>query len=376
VIFALRVPFCLLFALAANSAALGASAGNDYTQEQNWLCRPGRSDACSTPTTSTVIAAGGGAPRVVSHDVAAAPPIDCFYVYPTVSREPTANSDMASTGVEEATARAQFAPFVGQCRPFAPRYRQVTVAGLRSALRGGERPDTALAYDDVLAAWHNYLVRDNQGRGFVLIGHSQGSKILAQLIAAEIDGKPLAARFVSAIIPGTLIEVPARADAGGTYSHIALCQKASDTACVIAYSSYLATDAPVQDARYGVTATPGRAAACVDPARLSAQAFLDAEFPAKLLSRWAIDTTFIDLPGVIKGECVTRGGQTFLAIAVPDRDHSPVLAEGLAALQARRPDWGLHVIDMNLALGNLVAIVAAQAQAWKDGAAASTGHPH
>ena len=43
---------------------------------------------------------------------------------------------------------------------------------------------------DVRAAWREYLANHNKGRPFVLIGHSQGSLMLQQLIAHEIEGKP------------------------------------------------------------------------------------------------------------------------------------------------------------------------------------------
>ena len=36
----------------------------------------------------------------------------------------------------------------------------------------------ALAYRDVAAAWRNYIATKNEGRPFVLIGHSQGSLML------------------------------------------------------------------------------------------------------------------------------------------------------------------------------------------------------
>ncbi len=371
---ALPAPVVVLLLIAGfgHQAARGADAvgvvpagstANDYSLDQNWLCRPGRADVCSRPTTATVLEAGGGR-RTVTYDAAPAPPIDCFYVYPTVSAETSPNSDMASTGVEEATATAQFAPFAAQCRTFAPRYRSVTVAGLHSALSGGPRPDTAMAYRDVLDAWHSYLANDNHGRGVVLIGHSQGAKILARLIAAEIDGQPLQARFVSAIIPGTLIETPLRADAGGTYAHVALCASASDLGCVIAYSTYLDRDVPVDRALFGVTKTDGRGAACVDPAKLVGSAFLDPEFPSRLSPATAIETTFIEVPGVVEGRCVTRDGQTVLAIGTADDPRASSVARGLAAMEARRPTWGLHALDMNLALGDLVAIVSAQAKAW------------
>ena len=130
-------------------------------------------------------------------------PIDCFYVYPTVSTDPTPNSDMIVDAAELNVVRQQFARFASACRPYAPLYRQVTLAGLRARLAAGSA-GAALAqgraYDDVRDAWDDYLEHDNQGRGFVLVGHSQGSYILAELIRREIDGKPVQARMVSAIL--------------------------------------------------------------------------------------------------------------------------------------------------------------------------------
>ena len=52
------------------------------------------------------------------------------------------------------------------------------------------RPAAAIAYGDVLAAWRNYLATRNNGRPFVLIGHSQGSLMLQLLIANEIENDP------------------------------------------------------------------------------------------------------------------------------------------------------------------------------------------
>ena len=59
-----------------------------------------------------------------------------------------------------------------------------------------------LAYADVLAAWQFYLANDNHGRGFVLVGHSQGTGVLSQLVREEIDGKPIQSQMVSALLMG------------------------------------------------------------------------------------------------------------------------------------------------------------------------------
>src|SRR5215831_19475890 len=78
----------------ANPAASPTPAAkNDYGNPDSWLCRPGRQDACAVDLTTTVIAANGKLKR----ETWAANPnasIDCFYVYPTVSTDPTPNSDM------------------------------------------------------------------------------------------------------------------------------------------------------------------------------------------------------------------------------------------------------------------------------------------
>lgn len=150
---------------------------------------------------------------------------------------------MASpSGPEElAVVRAQFARFGSQCRPFAPVYRQATVAALLSALRG--KPMMAddilgLARRDVLDAWNHYLEHDNQWRGFVLIGHSQGSGVLTRLIAEEIDTKPVRERLVSALLMGARIPVPKSPDVGGAFQNVPLCRSESQTGCVIAYAAY------------------------------------------------------------------------------------------------------------------------------------------
>ena len=355
----------LVLTVCVEAPTRAATQPVDYSQDQNWLCRPGRADPCSTPTRTTVIGQDGVQAQVESAARQDAP-IDCFYVYPTVSREAAPNRDMAPTGVEEATATAQFARFSSECKPYAPRYRQVTVAGLRAAIAGyGPQPDEALAYQDVLAAFHSYLAHDNHGRGFVLLGHSQGSKILMRLIATEIDGKPLQAQLVSAIIPGELVEIPAHAGSGGTFANLPLCAMATDVACVIAYSSYLAAAMPVADPRFGVAKSADRVAGCVDPARLLGAAHLDTLMPSRVLPTLAATTTFIELPATIKSECVSQGAQAYLAISVADPVATVPIAVTLEAIEGRLPGWGLHVLDVNLALGSLVAIVREQARTWK-----------
>src|SRR5947207_239782 len=71
---------------------------NNYGDTNAWLCRPGLAagkSACDIDHTTTVIAANGALTR---ETWAANPnaPIDCFYVYPTISTDPTDYSDMTA----------------------------------------------------------------------------------------------------------------------------------------------------------------------------------------------------------------------------------------------------------------------------------------
>src|SRR5258708_24131629 len=157
---------------------------NDYADGKTWLCRPGRQDACAIDQSTTVVAADG---KLTQETWMPDPnaPIDCFYVYPTVSTDPTPNSDMTTDPAEMNVIKQQFARFASQCRPYAPLYRQITLAGLRRVLAGGGGGASLVSGvqdDDVRDAFNYYLQNDNKGRGFVLVAHSQGSFILAELM--------------------------------------------------------------------------------------------------------------------------------------------------------------------------------------------------
>ena len=108
---------------------------NDYADTKNWLCLPGRTDdACSADESATIIAADG----TTTHEAFVRNPkakIDCFYVYPTVSLEPTGNADMNAGPMEKSVVAQQFARFGAVCRTYAPLYRQVTLSALRGDCR-------------------------------------------------------------------------------------------------------------------------------------------------------------------------------------------------------------------------------------------------
>jgi len=336
---------------------------NDYSAPTAWLCLPDRADVCSTTLTSTVFASGTGDRSIQNYAADHSAPVDCFYVYPTVSREARANADMAAGPEEQHVALDQFARFAQKCRPFAPLYRQITLTGLSRPDAGA---DYDLAYRDVLNAWRFYLAHQNQRRGVVLIGHSQGASLLTRLLAEEVDGKEDQRRLVSAILLGTSVQVPEGKEVGGTFQHIPLCGKPEQTGCLIAYSSYLADPAPGPDAIFGAAQGPGMKNACVNPAALLKHATLDTELPAVGEVAAVLGTNLVENPGVIQGTCTTTGNRTYLAITVQNTDsRAQRLAGALTTLETQRPGWGLHVVDIDLTLGDLAEIVGREGQAWR-----------
>ena len=193
------------------------------------------------------------------------PPVDCFYVYPTVSEGTSDNAPLEVTDAEVRTVRAQAARFAASCRLFAPIYRQITRRGLVSGALS--RPAAReRAYRDVLSAFNDYLNTENRGRPFVLIGHSQGATVLTALIQRQVDGNPrLRSQLLSALLLGGPVTVAPGSDAGGSFVTIPACRSAQETGCVVAYATYAGT--PPTNGLFG-RSTADRQALCVSPGAL------------------------------------------------------------------------------------------------------------
>ena len=128
----LRRASCLLApALVVGALLLASSASAQAPAATTWLCKPGQAaDPCRDSLRSTTLLANGGSRAQKTPSTKKTPPVDCFYVYPTVSQQPAGNSTLEVTGAETGVARAQASRFQTKCRIFAPMYRQATLAGI------------------------------------------------------------------------------------------------------------------------------------------------------------------------------------------------------------------------------------------------------
>lgn len=78
----------------------------------------------------------------------------------------------------------------------------------------------------------------------------------------------------------------------------------------------------------------------------------------------AIATPFAAVPGLISGECRSGNGMSWLAITT-NADPSDPRTDRIGGDGRSGPSWGLHLIDVNAAMGDLITLAAAQAKAWR-----------
>jgi hypothetical protein len=361
-----RTPLLLLLAALIAAAALPSAAA--AAPKTIWLCKPGIKKNPCEPGLKTTVFSPSGERRAVRNIKADKPrKIDCFYVYPTVSDQKTTTANRAKDPEILSIALYQAARYSQRCRVFAPIYRQRTLQGL------AQRSATSnVGYIDVRNAWREYLRRYNKGRGVVVIGHSQGSFVLRQLVAKEIDGKPAVRRkLVSALLLGGNVLVKKGKDSGGDFKHLKACRRDGQIGCIVAFSIYNAP-AP-QNSLFGRTTEKGMEVLCTNPAGLSGgSGKLDTIFPSKPYAPGSTiaagisllgnrvptaSTPWVQVPGAYRAHCSSAGGADVLQVTALD---------GAPQLKAS-PDatWGLHLTDANLPLGNLLDLIRAQTAAYQ-----------
>jgi pimeloyl-ACP methyl ester carboxylesterase len=297
------------------------------------------------------------------------PTVDCFYVYPTVSDQQTQNANLQIDPEERSIALYQAARYSQECRVFAPMYRQITLHALFSG-----QPITnhmrRVAYTSAADAWQTYLRKYNHGRGIVLIGHSQGTFILRQLIAQRIDPRPnLRHRLVSAVLLGGNVTVKAGGDRGGDFEHIRACRSTRQLHCALAFSTFNA--AVPSNAVFGRTSDPTLQVLCTNPADLNGgSARLTTILPTKPFAPGTAIGAATQAVGYPQPTATTPWIQTkaYTGRCSSGNDASVLQTTGLPGAPHLNPipdpTWGLHLVDANIALGNLSDLVRHQASRY------------
>ncbi|MEA2412991.1 MAG: hypothetical protein QOC77_3552 [Thermoleophilaceae bacterium] len=368
-----KAPFALLLVALAAACLVAMPSVAGAADKTKWLCKPGlKNNPCVSDLTATVLHSDGTT-TTEHHQNAKKPLVDCFYVYPTVSDQQTTNANLKIDPVERAVADYQAARFSQVCHVWAPMYRQLTLKAIGKKVPAAAR---LKAYRSARAGWREYLAKHNHGRGFILIGHSQGSFVLRQLIAEEIDKKPAVRhRMVSALLLGGNVLVRKGKGIGGDFSNVPACREPRQVSCVVAYSMF--GDTPPANALFGRVpkGTAGGSklrVLCTNPAALAGgsgtlQAYASSlPFPGTLglgirifLGETPdVPTHWWRPPGRYTASCSTAGGASFLKVDSLDGARAPTPTPD--------PTWGYHLGDINLALGNLTTLAATQARSYRD----------
>jgi hypothetical protein len=251
----------------------------------------------------------------------------------------------------------------------------MTTSAIGAAALGRDiRPAFNVAYGDVRSAFRNFLGR-TRGRPFVLVGHSQGSVMLQQLITREIEGKPIASRMLRAIIPGYNVYVPQGALVGGTFKSTPLCSAPAQTGCVMSWVSFRENNVPPDGALFGWASEPGMTVACTNPARPGSRAWerLDSYWSARSSLpvpggpiRWSSEgpppTPWLRTDGLVSARCVNAGQRGYLSVrtnADPRDKRTDRIGGEVAVLGMFLPGWGMHLADMAIAQGDLIRQVEA-----------------
>ncbi len=169
-------------------------------------------------------------------------PVDVFYVYPTAwSRVDPAEPNYCSIdhpGMHDGAAVAfngQATAFETSGNIYAPYYRQtdaVYALGLSEKQREEVLKEVPVA--DVITAFDYFIKNYNNGRPFILAGHSQGSNILIFLLTEYMAANPeVYKRMIAAYVIGT----PVTEDFIASNKHLKFAEGPDDTGVIISYNT-------------------------------------------------------------------------------------------------------------------------------------------
>ena len=168
----------------------------DYSNEKYWSALPWRFDSPDE------------VPNPEYTDNQDSAKVDVFYVHPTTisAKDGVWNADVndekGNNKIDRLPVKHQGSVFNGAARVFAPRYRQANYEAFMQLGSSNSQQALALAYEDVKTSFLYYLENYNEGRPFIIAGHSQGTYHCMDLIQELIDTTALLDLMVNAYLVG------------------------------------------------------------------------------------------------------------------------------------------------------------------------------
>ncbi len=198
----------------------------DYSAPASWAALPEEPSEASARPEGIV-------------DITMVPEVDVFFAHPTTYLKKTHwnaphDASIANASVDLRAIKAQASAFNAAGLIYAPRYRQATVGAFFDETGSGVKA-LGLAYTDILMAFDNFIAERNNGRPFILAGHSQGSLHLLYLLQHRISGTDLANRMVAAYLIGWPVSLE---EDLGALPDIDACKTPKDTGCVVSWQTF------------------------------------------------------------------------------------------------------------------------------------------
>lgn len=187
---------------------------NDYSYEDNWLMLP----------------------EEITSDV------DTFYVYPTIITDSSEDAP-AIVGIDNPIMRIgaydtyekNATAFADTTNIFAPFYRQSNMAKV-ATLRGEELENFHKQEQrtDIYAALDYYFENYNEGRPFILAGHSQGSILLKIALEEYFRLHP---EYYERMIAAYLVGFSVTKEDLEKYPHLKFAEGADDTGVIVSWNT-------------------------------------------------------------------------------------------------------------------------------------------
>jgi hypothetical protein len=201
----------------------------DFENKYFWVAHPDKSD------TSDLVPIGID----TSGDIANKE-VDVFFVHSTGFVGPGGwNSSMQIENSEaqsiEYMLSSMASIFNGCCNIYAPHYREAQIQSFMPESFDSGTQALDLAYQDVEAAFDYYLTHYNQGRPFIVVGHSQGTTHALRLLEQRVDNTQLVNQLVAGYLVGYWL--PKDKFTRG-FEQIKPCEIATQIGCIVSYDVF------------------------------------------------------------------------------------------------------------------------------------------